>query len=203
MSHKATNWAIQQRGLKPSTKIILWFLSDCHNSHTGRCDPCQATLAEECEMSRSTVNLHLADLEKRGLIRRIQRSNAATKTKKSTLYILALDDEKPQNVEKAVSENRTRDSGKAVSEKTAKPCPKKGRSRVRPIGHKPVKNLERTSAGAREGVQKASNIACFWAEKINSGKSITGSAINAGLAREMIAAGLVTEEQLRKLRVTF
>ncbi len=24
MSHAATNWAIQQRGLKPVTKIVLW-----------------------------------------------------------------------------------------------------------------------------------------------------------------------------------
>ena len=28
MSHKATVWAIQQRGLKPATKIVLWFLCD-------------------------------------------------------------------------------------------------------------------------------------------------------------------------------
>ena len=31
MSHKATVWAIQQRGLKPATKIVLWFLCDRHN----------------------------------------------------------------------------------------------------------------------------------------------------------------------------
>ena len=35
MSHKATVWAIQQRGLKPATKIVLWFLCDRHNPDFG------------------------------------------------------------------------------------------------------------------------------------------------------------------------
>ena len=41
MSHKATVWAIQQRGLKPATKIVLWFLCDRHNPDFG-CFPTQA-----------------------------------------------------------------------------------------------------------------------------------------------------------------
>ena len=64
MSHAATNWAIRQRGLKPAAKIVLWHLADCHNGHTGQCNPRQALLAEMCEMSRSTLNAHLAELEK-------------------------------------------------------------------------------------------------------------------------------------------
>ena len=31
MSHDATNWAIQRRGLKPTTKIVLWHLCDRYN----------------------------------------------------------------------------------------------------------------------------------------------------------------------------
>jgi hypothetical protein len=31
MSHRATNWAIQQRGLAPATKLVLWHLCDRHN----------------------------------------------------------------------------------------------------------------------------------------------------------------------------
>ena len=31
MSHDATNWAIQRRGLKPTTKIVLWHLCDRFN----------------------------------------------------------------------------------------------------------------------------------------------------------------------------
>ena len=44
MSHKATVWAIQQRGLKPATKIVLWFLCDRHNPDFG-CFPTQMRLA--------------------------------------------------------------------------------------------------------------------------------------------------------------
>ncbi|PKP62913.1 MAG: GntR family transcriptional regulator, partial [Alphaproteobacteria bacterium HGW-Alphaproteobacteria-8] len=35
MSHDATNWAIQRRGLKPATKIVLWHLCDRHNPDFG------------------------------------------------------------------------------------------------------------------------------------------------------------------------
>ncbi|QEW18977.1 putative transcriptional regulator [Marinibacterium anthonyi] len=73
MSHRATNWAIQQRGLEPATKLLLWQLADRHNADTGRCDPSQERLADDCEMSRATVNRHLKKLEAAGLIRRVQR----------------------------------------------------------------------------------------------------------------------------------
>ena len=46
MSHKATVWPIQQRGLKPATKIVLWFLCDRHNPDFG-CFPTQVRLAED------------------------------------------------------------------------------------------------------------------------------------------------------------
>ena len=62
MSHAATNWAIQQRGLKPATKIVLWFLCDRHNPDFG-CFPTQARLAEDAEMSISALNEHLTTLE--------------------------------------------------------------------------------------------------------------------------------------------
>ena len=62
MSHRATIWAIQQRGLKPATKIVLWFLCDRHNPDFG-CFPTQARLAEDAEMSISALNEHLALLD--------------------------------------------------------------------------------------------------------------------------------------------
>ena len=64
MSHKATVWAIQQRGLKPATKIVLWFLCDRHNPDFG-CFPTQARLADDAEMSISALNEHLADTRSR------------------------------------------------------------------------------------------------------------------------------------------
>lgn len=124
MSHKATNWAIQQRGLKPATKLLLWFLADCHNPALG-CFPSQEYLAENAEMSRSTVNLHLQKLEEMKLIERVQNWDNKNKKQLPTSYILALENTK------AVSENRTRDELKAESEKQAKPSPKNEQSRVR------------------------------------------------------------------------
>ena len=56
MSHDATNWAIKQRGLKPTTKIVLWHLCDRFNPDYG-CFPSQARLAHDCEISRSTLNV--------------------------------------------------------------------------------------------------------------------------------------------------
>ncbi|TKZ16036.1 helix-turn-helix domain-containing protein [Shimia litoralis] len=90
MSHAATNWAIQQRGLKPTTKIILWHLCDRYNPDYG-CFPSQDLLAHDCEVSRSTLNAHLSILETTGLIRRVQRINPATKRQMPTRYILAFE----------------------------------------------------------------------------------------------------------------
>lgn len=143
MSHNATNWAIKQRGLKPAAKIVLWHLADCHNAHTGQCNPKQATLAYLCEMSRSTLNLHLDKLEEMGLIKRVVQVDEHSKKQRPTSYILAFDEAgntvsenqtRTPDVECAattscasVSENQTR----AVSENSEKPCPNFGDSRVR------------------------------------------------------------------------
>ncbi len=67
MSHFATNWAIQQRGLDAATKVLLWHLADCHDPAQG-CFPTQAYLVDRSELSCASVNRHLAILEQRGLI---------------------------------------------------------------------------------------------------------------------------------------
>lgn len=90
MSHAATNWAIQQRGLKPTTKIVLWHLCDRFNPDFG-CFPSQEQLADDCEISRSTLNEHLALLETACLIRRVQRLNPGNKRQMPTRYILAFE----------------------------------------------------------------------------------------------------------------
>ena len=90
MSHAATHWALQQRGLKPTTKIVLWHLCDRFNPDFG-CFPSQEQLAEDCEISRSTLNEHLALLETAGLIRRVQRLNPGNKRQMPTRYILAFE----------------------------------------------------------------------------------------------------------------
>jgi len=90
MSHEATNWAIKQRGLKPTTKIVLWHLCDRFNPDYG-CFPSQDRLAEDCEISRSTLNEHLGQLEAAGLLRRVPRLHPVTKRQMPTRYILGFE----------------------------------------------------------------------------------------------------------------
>ena len=90
MSHDATNWAIQRRGLKPTTKIVLWHLCDRYNPDFG-CFPSQDRLAHDCEISRSTLNEHLAQLEVGGLLRRVPRLDPVTKRQLPTRYILGFE----------------------------------------------------------------------------------------------------------------
>jgi DNA-binding HxlR family transcriptional regulator len=97
MSHAATNWAITQRGLKPAAKLVLWYLCDRHNPDYG-CFPSQEQLADDAEMSRSSLNTHLADLESAGLIRREKRHSEDGHKRLSTRYFLAFEkDFKPQS----------------------------------------------------------------------------------------------------------
>lgn len=91
MSHRATNWAIEQRGLKPVTKIILWHLADCHNPDKGGSFPTIDFLADRCEVSRASVMRHLDELEERGLIRRKKRVNEQTKRQEASRYFLAFE----------------------------------------------------------------------------------------------------------------
>lgn len=137
MSHRATNWAFQQRGLKPATWRVLVQLADRHNKDTGRCDPSQAQLAEDCEISISTLNVHLEILEGRGLIRRIRRSNKATGHQERTYYILGFDSDTPQAP--------TPETGDG---KQPEPTPEIGVSRLRKSETNPVKEPGNTSAGA-------------------------------------------------------
>jgi len=95
MSHAATNWAIQQRGLKPATKIVLWFLCDRHNPDFG-CFPTQARLAEDAEMSISALNDHLATLEDLRLIHRIRAHDPHSHRRLPTRYILGFEQGFPQ-----------------------------------------------------------------------------------------------------------
>lgn len=95
MSHRATIWAIQQRGLKPATKIVLWFLCDRHNPDFG-CFPTQARLADDAEMSISSLNEHLARLQELRLIHRVRTHDPRTHKRQATRYILGFEEGFPQ-----------------------------------------------------------------------------------------------------------
>lgn len=150
MSHAATNWAIKQRGLRPAVKLVLWHLADRHNADTGRCDPSQSRLARDCEVSRASLNRHLADLESKGLIQRIQRTDPDTNRQQNTYYVLAFDtefhsaseDAEPQDVEEPCLNLRQG----AVSQNEPEPCLKMDESRVSICDTNPVREPGRRTS---------------------------------------------------------
>jgi hypothetical protein len=167
MSHKATVWAIHQRGLKPATKIVLWFLCDRHNPDFG-CFPTQVRLADDAEMSISALNDHLTKLEELRLIHRVRIHDPRTHKRQATRYILGFEEGFPKEpnpetedgisgTEKEHDDNPTPDSGHgAISGFSAKPSPDFAQSHLRnpetnlvrePLS-KPVKEEE--DAQARE-----------------------------------------------------
>lgn len=118
MSHRATNWAIQQRGLSPVSKLVLWHLCDRHNPDYG-CFPSQDQLAADVEISRASLNVHLEKLEAVGLIRRERRHEEGTHKRKSTRYLLGFEDD--------FGAEPCPDSGHGNGQK---PCPDFGESHV-------------------------------------------------------------------------
>jgi hypothetical protein len=189
MSHDATNWAIQRRGLKPATKIVLWHLCDRHNPDFG-CFPTQARLAEDAEMSVSALNNHLTRLEKLRLIHRVRSYDQRTHKRKATRYILGFEDGFPpepapktgdgiSRTEEEQNADPTPDSGHgAISGFAAKPSPDFAQSHllnpeinlVREPLSKPVKEEE--DAQARD-----SDFDRFFAELLGA----LGFAANASL----------------------
>lgn len=134
MSHKAITWAIQQRGLKPSAKLVLWHLCDRYHPDHG-CFPSQETLAADCEMSRSSLNNQLRALEKAGLIRREERRDETTNRQLSTRYRFPFED----GFEDGEAADPCAEIGHgAVSKNEAKPCPNLKPSRVQTVAHEPV-----------------------------------------------------------------
>jgi hypothetical protein len=171
MSHAATNWAIQQRGLKPATKIVLWHLCDRHNPDFG-CFPTQVRLAEDAEMSISSLNDHLKKLEELGLIQRIQCQDHRTKRRQATRYILGFEMAGPQEPSPEIGDgqqgtDRENDDEPcpefgdgANSEFGAVPSPEKRQSHLRNSETNPVREplskpvKEEEDARAREIVDE-------------------------------------------------
>lgn len=188
MSHQATNWAVRVRGISPAAKVVLWHLADRHNKDTGQCNPSQARLAEDCEISRSSLNNQLEVLEKAGFIRRVRDNDEKTRRQRPTHYILNMDRLHPQDTESHVQELDTA----PVSKKPTKPCPKNGGSRVQNLDTNPVREpgREPMRASARE------NFLSSW---INGGKPVPSSLITPTEARALVSANLVTEKRMKEV----
>ena len=183
MSHEATNWAIKQRGLKPTTKIVLWHLCDRFNPDYG-CFPSQDRLAHDCEISRSTLNDHLGQLEAVGLLRRVPRLDPVTRRQLPTRYILGFEpgftpvavvpcpeighgeEEGEESLDRAdVCDADCMADGppcpdfghgidaEAVSDFPADPCPENAESRVRISDTNPVREPLSKPVKEEEGAQ--------------------------------------------------
>lgn len=162
MSHKATNWAWGIRGLTPAQKLVLMCLADCHNPAHG-CFPTQQFIADDCEISRRSVNTHLDYLEAAGLILRLSSVDEKTFQQRPTRYHLAFEDG---------FEAARRMAGKPVdkgagrvqdlhTEPCAKTGPKPGKSRVQNLHTNPVNIINRNTR-ARGNAAEAVNNAPAW-----------------------------------------
>lgn len=149
MSHYATNWALQQRGLKPATKIVLWWLCDRYNPDLG-CFPSQDLLAEDCEMSRSSLNNHLGELEDRGLIAREARRNRSGRQER-TRYRLAFEEDFPK---KPCPKSGHGEAGETMSRNNGEPCPKNSDYRVQNLDTNPVREPVKEPVTEREARER-------------------------------------------------
>ena len=96
MSHYMTALAMKQKGLKPATKIVLYWLAEHHNGESGRCFPSLNRLALCCEMDKSTVVRHIDALVEKGLVQR-RKTTRPDGGFSSTTYVLYIDEPLLQN----------------------------------------------------------------------------------------------------------
>lgn len=93
MSHYMTALAMKQVGLKPATKIVLYWLADHHNGETGQCNPSHKRLAKLCEMTDRSVRSHIEFLIKEGLLTKHEdhRNNGSQTSNGYSLHLVDTD----------------------------------------------------------------------------------------------------------------
>jgi len=190
MSHKANSWlaGMDSSLLSNSEFRVLFHLCDCHNPSRG-CYPSQAYLLKKTMISNGTLNNALNKMEEKGIFRRILRSDSKTKKKKSTLYILACDEE---FLAKPSPENGVG----AVSRKPAKPSPENGQSRLQWAGDKPVREpVKKITREADLGKIQGAVV------KIKTGKWFRCVDIPEALALAAVEAGLVSRGECKSVRL--
>ena len=93
MSHYMTALAMKQVGLKPATKIVLYWLAEHHNGQTGQCNPSHKRLAKLCEMTDRSVRSHIEFLIKGGFLTKHEdhRNNGSQTSNGYTLHLVDTD----------------------------------------------------------------------------------------------------------------
>lgn len=89
MSHFMTALAMKQKGLKPSTKIVLYWIAEHHNGESGDCFPSHKRLAELSELTDRDVRRQISKLVDVGLIQ-IESRTRPNGSQTSNNYILCL-----------------------------------------------------------------------------------------------------------------
>lgn len=149
MSHDATNWAIKQRGIKPALKVVLWNLCDRYHPDNG-CFPSQETLANDCEVPRSTLNTYLDQLEGAGLILRIQRRKAGSQRQERTRYYFPFEPDFAAKLTEKPSPETGHGIALAESRNDGEPSPENGESRVQNLDSNLVREPVKEPVNERE-----------------------------------------------------
>lgn len=176
MSHKATNWAIQQRGISPAQKLVLWHLCDRFNEDNG-CFPSQLTLAGDCELSRSSLNDQLAALEAAGKMLRQKRRDQEGRQLR-TRYRFPFEAGWPFS-DNVVDDGEPEFAGVEQGDQVGEPSPKFGHGAESETGGEPSpKSTENRvqTVGLKPGIEPGNNQEERAREKVDEddGKSATG-----------------------------
>lgn len=93
MSHYMTALAMRQVGLKPATKIVLYWIADHHNEATGKCFPSHKRLAQLCEMTDRSIRTHIEFLINAGLLTKHDnyRDNGSQTSNSYSLHLMDTD----------------------------------------------------------------------------------------------------------------
>jgi len=150
MSHDATNWAIKQRGIKPALKVVLWNLCDRYHPDNG-CFPSQDTLADDCEVPRSTLNVYLRELEELGLIAREQRRERSSNRQERTRYRFPFEPDFPKKPAEIPCPETGHGPEEAESRNGQEPSPENGESRVQNLDSNPVREPVKRTGNERGG----------------------------------------------------
>lgn len=198
MSGQALIWAANVRGLKPATKIVLIQLAERHNKDTGLCNPSIKTLAEDCEMDRTTVMRHIEVLEGLGLIT-TQTAGNQDGGRANNQYLLHMPTVEPTDVSRGVkSDFATGVKSQSDGGLSRNPTGVKSHSCATLTLREPVEepnlfgSIEPQSKARDEKVAQAFDR--FWKvypKKVGKPKSLQNfrSAVKAGSDPEAIIAG--------------
>lgn len=213
MSHKASHWlaSLPPCIMNGGSFRVLFHLCDAHNSTREpdtACFPSQKLLMEKTGLSNGGLNNAINALEDAGLVVR-RRTRCPDGTRGPTYYILGCDlaeaPPSPQNgggepcsdpVDNPV--DKPVDNPESNSTFEGKPSPLSGVNQLQPGGDKPVIDpLKEPYAPTRAPAPRKSQIEIS-AELIRQGKPYLCRNVSSQLARECIAAGLVTAEDCRR-----